>query len=157
MFLIQSTEGVTCGTGCVQNYTHYINSGTSWSGAWFSRTDTFCGRSTVDWLSQAATAQASNLPVNDFLIANYLLTALNVEVGSACSAIGVRVSSAGMKINYMTATGVMNGSPLAAVCNGSADNWNAYVISQKPLYKTTFYNYVSGTDGGPVLCSPPPL
>jgi hypothetical protein len=153
LFVNQEVDAVTCNSGCVNNYTYWLAPSTSWSGSWFGKTTQFCSRTASDWIAQARTAQNNSQPISPFVVANYLTTNLNIQVGGACSALNVRVASSVMRTNYM----IPAQDPSNSVCNGGADAFNSLVASQRPLYVTTFYNYVSGTDGGPDLCAPPPI
>ena len=137
----------------MNNYSYGLDTGNSWSGAYFDRSTNFCSRNASDWIIQAYNAQTNNQTINSYVVANYLVTYLNYQVGGACAALGVRVAMSGMQTSYMVPAEDAGNSK----CNGGPDSFNSLVVSQKPLYVTTFYNYVSGTDGGPVLCSPPPI
>lgn len=140
-----------CGTGCVNNYTYFITPSTTWP-TWPARDTQFCGRAAVDWLNQSAVAQAANQAIDVYIVANYLTTTLNIQAG-ACASPSVKVACNQVKTNYM----IPAQDPSNSVCTGGADSFNSLLLSQRPYYKPTFYEYITGADGGPVLCSPPPI
>jgi len=147
-----TANATTCNTGCVQNYT-YFSSTTGWAGSWFSKSTSFCSRTAGSWLDLAKAAQNSSQTTNNFIVANYITTYLNYETAGACASLAMKVMVAAMRTNYM----VPAQNPNHSVCTGGVDSFNALLVSSRSTWATAFYNYVTGVDHGPELCSPPSI